>query len=87
MDFEPLNVLIVVNDDRFAQAVAEMLRGSGEIARVATAATLEAQKIDAELEKLGKPCASSKPSDSAGKDASGKGAGRAIRQNPAAEKK
>ena len=42
MDFEPLNVLLVGADTRFAQAIAEMLRGSSEIARVAIAATLEA---------------------------------------------
>jgi sigma-B regulation protein RsbU (phosphoserine phosphatase) len=42
MDFEPLNVLLVGSDERFAQGVAEMLRGSSEIARVAIAATLEA---------------------------------------------
>jgi len=51
-----------------------------------SAANSEAQKIDGELEKLGKPCASSKPSDSAGKDASGKGVSTAQR-NPAAQKK
>ena len=42
MEFEPLNVLLVGNDERFAQGVAEMLRGSSEIAKVAIAASLEA---------------------------------------------
>ena len=41
MDFEPLNVLFVGNGEGFAQSIAEMLRGSGEIAKVASVASLE----------------------------------------------
>jgi sigma-B regulation protein RsbU (phosphoserine phosphatase) len=42
MEFEPLKVLLVGNDGRFAHGVAEMLRASGGVTEVATAATLEA---------------------------------------------
>jgi sigma-B regulation protein RsbU (phosphoserine phosphatase) len=42
MEFEPLNVLLVGNDGRFAQGIAEMLRGSSGTAKVATVPTLEA---------------------------------------------
>jgi sigma-B regulation protein RsbU (phosphoserine phosphatase) len=42
MEFEPLKVLLVGNDKRFAQGVAEMLRASGGVIEVATAPTLEA---------------------------------------------
>jgi DNA-binding NarL/FixJ family response regulator len=42
MEFEPLKVLLVGNDERFAHGVAEMLRASGGVTEVATAATLEA---------------------------------------------
>ena len=42
MEFEPLKVLLVGNDKRFAHDVAEMLRAGGGVTEVATAATLEA---------------------------------------------
>jgi DNA-binding NarL/FixJ family response regulator len=42
MEFEPLKVLLVGNDEHFAHGVAEMLRASGGVAEIATAATLEA---------------------------------------------
>ena len=42
MEFEPLKVLLVGNDARFAHGVAEMLRASGGVTEVATAPTLEA---------------------------------------------
>lgn len=42
MEFEPLKVLLVGNDERFAQGIAEMLRASGGVTEVATALTLEA---------------------------------------------
>jgi sigma-B regulation protein RsbU (phosphoserine phosphatase) len=42
MEFEPLKVLLVGNDERFAHGVAEMLRASGGVTEVATAPTLEA---------------------------------------------
>jgi len=42
MEFEPLKVLLVGNDERFAHGVAEMLRTSGGVTEVATAPTLEA---------------------------------------------
>ena len=42
MEFEPLKVLLVGNDERFAHGVAEMLRASGGATEVATVPTLEA---------------------------------------------
>jgi len=42
MEFEPLKVLLVGNDARFAHGVAEMLRASGGVTEVATVPTLEA---------------------------------------------
>jgi sigma-B regulation protein RsbU (phosphoserine phosphatase) len=42
MEFEPLKVLLVGNDERFAHGVAEMLRASGGVTEVATVPTLEA---------------------------------------------
>ncbi|MGB8368781.1 MAG: SpoIIE family protein phosphatase [Limisphaerales bacterium] len=42
MEFEPLKVLLVGNDARFAHGVAEMLRASGGATGVATVPTLEA---------------------------------------------
>ena len=42
MEFEPLKVLLVGNDERFAHGVAEMLRASGGATKVATVPTLEA---------------------------------------------
>ena len=42
MEFEPLKVLLVGNDERFAHGVAEILRASGGVIEVATAPTLEA---------------------------------------------
>jgi sigma-B regulation protein RsbU (phosphoserine phosphatase) len=42
MEFEPLKVLLVGNDKRFAHDVAEMLHAGGGVTEVATAATLEA---------------------------------------------
>jgi sigma-B regulation protein RsbU (phosphoserine phosphatase) len=42
MEFEPLKVLLVGNDARFAHGVAEMLRASGGATGVATVSTLEA---------------------------------------------
>jgi sigma-B regulation protein RsbU (phosphoserine phosphatase) len=42
MEFEPLKVLLVGNDVRFAHGLTEMLRTGGEVTEVATAATLEA---------------------------------------------
>ena len=42
MEFEPLKVLLVGNDRRFAHGVGEMLRASGGVIEVATAPTLEA---------------------------------------------
>jgi len=43
MEFEPLKVLLVGNDERFAHGVAEMLRASGGVAEVATVPTVEAR--------------------------------------------
>ena len=42
MEFEPLNVLLVGNGERFAPGITEMLRGNSEIAGVAAVPTLEA---------------------------------------------
>ncbi len=42
MEFEPLKVLLVGHDARFAHGVAEMLRANGGVTEVATAPTLEA---------------------------------------------
>src|ERR1019366_10305855 len=42
MEFEPLKVLLVGNDKRFAHGVTEMLRGSSGTAKVSTVPTLEA---------------------------------------------
>ena len=42
MEFEPLKVLLIGNDERFAHGVAEMLRASGGVIEVATTPTLEA---------------------------------------------
>ena len=42
MEFEPLNVLLVGNDERFAHGIAEMLREHCGATEVATAPTLEA---------------------------------------------
>ena len=42
MEFEPLKVLLVGNDGRFAHGVAAMLRAGGGVTAVATAPTLEA---------------------------------------------
>jgi sigma-B regulation protein RsbU (phosphoserine phosphatase) len=42
MEFEPLKVLLIGNDGRFAHGVVEMLRASGGATEVATAPTLEA---------------------------------------------
>jgi sigma-B regulation protein RsbU (phosphoserine phosphatase) len=42
MEFEPLKVLLVGNDKRFAHGVTEMLRGSSGTAKVSTIPTLEA---------------------------------------------
>jgi sigma-B regulation protein RsbU (phosphoserine phosphatase) len=42
MEFEPLKVLLVGNDERFAHGVAEMLRANGGVTEVATVPTLEA---------------------------------------------
>jgi len=42
MEFEPLKVLLVGHDKRFAHGVTEMLRGSSGTAKVSTVPTLEA---------------------------------------------